>query len=262
MSQKANNEALVLGTGEVIFSPDVKTVAAAQAAGFDDIGSTAKVTMETDIEDQDAYVPNRGILKRARTAVTKQDITYKVTAQEMKRSNILLALSGANGTNFTQSALSADNGTVLAFGTTAAVIGRWYQLYAADGSEVRDLTAVTIATKTEGTDFVLDKKTGRIRFLTAQTAALTPVLTAPAITAGGVGNMKGFRPLDGKQMTGVARIQIFDDNHANKIVYDSGFILVNVAVANFGDFDGENFIDMELDFKVTEQLTDAFVAEE
>lgn len=261
MSQVSNKEALVLGTGEVSFCPDAKTVAQAIANGMEDLGALAKVTLEVEKETQDQYIPNRGIRVKARSALTQIEMMYKVTCQELKRSNLVMAMAGKDGTNFTQSALTAADGEVLAFNATSAVIGRWYQLRSAAGAEVRDLSAVTIAALTEGTDFVVDKKLGRIRFLTAQAVARTPVLTAPAIVAGGVGNMKGIKPLEGGQITGVARIHIFDDNHSNKLVYDSGFILVNISVANFGDFDGENFLDFELDLEVTEQLTDVQTAE-
>lgn len=261
MSLKANTEANVLGTAEFAFSNGASTPAEAQAAGYEDVGNLLEASVDSSNETVEHLGANRGTRTVNRTAVTKTELGYKLKGDEIKASNLEIVLFGVSGAAFTQAALAAVAGETLAFGTTAAALGRWYNLRAADGSRLRDVTGVTIATLTEGTDFDLDLKLGRISFLTAQSSDLSPVITAPAITAGDAANMKQITPLSKASVRGIGHLIIFDDKHANKVVYEHKDFGCDITLESFGNFDGQNFTDYTLNVQVSSPVGSVWTAE-
>lgn len=162
----------------------------------------------------------RGVRRQKGTEPTLTKCIYKLTCNEADALKLGILYSAGDATDFTQSALTGVNGQALAFNTTAAVIGKWYDLRTSGGVRVRNLSSVSIATLTEGTDFVVDLVLGRIRFLTAQSSSRTPVLTGAAITTSSNGHMKKLTPMEKPVRSGYGRLIVFDKYTANNIVLD------------------------------------------
>jgi hypothetical protein len=256
-----NTKANLIATGEFYFAKDAATAAEAQAAGFVDFGNIVKVGMSVDNEKQDHEGSYQGIKRIDKSVITKCQLNYKLTIDEIGAETLQLGLYGTLGTAFTQGSLATVDGTVLAFSGTPAVIGNWYDILDDSGIRVREITTVTIAGKTEGTDFVLDKKSGRIKFLTAQSADLTPVITAPAVTSSDTGYLRAIDPLSDTLKVGIGRVLLYDDTHPNKLVYDHADFGCQITVDSFGDFDGKNYTDMVLNVLVTNPTGEVFCAE-
>jgi len=185
-------------------------------------------------------------------------LEYRVQCDEFDLQKLKIALGGSDTTDFTQSALSASSGNALTFATTAAVIGRWYPLRVA-GVRVREVTAVTITSKTEGTDFELDKKTGRIRFLTAQTSDLTPVITASAVTSGSTNFMQAITPLDSLVKNGYGELSIFMGGETNPLKYTHTGFSCNVSLDSIDDATGTDVVKATLKVLVTDTVGTVYV---
>lgn len=252
---------LRIGTGEFFFSPGAATPAAAQAAGYIDFGNIVAFQPRTESQKNEHRGSYEGITRIDKTIESEQKLTYVLRADEWDEQKLLIAFKGTAGTAFTQSALVAADGSDLLFGTTPAVIGRWYNLLDIAGAQARNLTAVTIATLTENTDFVVAHKEGMIRFLTAQSADLTPVLTAPAVVAGEDANLKLITPLSGSSKTGIGRLKAFDDNHGNKLVMDHVGFACEITADEIQEFDGSTFSQITLNVLVTDPIGSLYIAD-
>lgn len=259
MSNQHNLDALAFATGEFSFARGATTAAEAQEMGYRDFGNLISASFSPEVEKVEHYGSYRGIRRVDRNVISSTKFQYTIKVDELDREKLLFALLGETSTNHSQSALTAQDGEDLEFGTTAAVIGRWYDLKTAAGARVRNLTAVTIATLTENTDFVLDKKLGRIRFLTAQSSDLTPVLTAPEILA--ADGMKGITPLSNTVQSGFGRLTLFDDAHSDKVIYDHVDFSCEVSFDSVNEFDGQNFGEITLTVLVTDTVGTVYSAE-
>lgn len=258
MSQVRNLNAVRLGTGEVLFSPGATSVADAQSKGYVDLGNIVNISSEPENEMLEHEGSYRGIKRVDARRVIKSDFAYKIQADEISHEQLLLFLLGVAGTPFTQSALVSESGQALAFDSVAAVPNRWYNLYDSSGNRVREITSVTIATKTENTDFFLDKKTGRIRFAVAESTSLTPVIDAPAVSSSDTGYLKNVQVLQETIKTGYGRVMIFDDSNANKLVYDHVDFSCQVMTEGSLEFDGKKFTELTLKMTVTDEKGGVF----
>lgn len=244
-----NLNALIKPTWYVAFA-EGSTLALAEAAGFEDLGNVVSVQPNFEAEE----IVHRGAYAGVKTVdkVEAGDIemTYNVRLDELRHQNILRMLGGEEATAFTQSALTTQNCDALDFSATTAVVGRWYPLKVS-GAYVRDATTVTVATKTEGTDFFVDLKRGWIRFAAAETTSLTPVVTAPAITSSDAGYMKALTPKQDVVKTGFARISGYDKNSDNILFYDHVNFSAELRVESTPDMDGSDFHEFALSLTVT-----------
>src|SRR3990172_7778977 len=213
-TQKNNvmNQAALLRVGaEFHFADGAATVAAAQTSGFAPFGNIVDVTPNIDTQKVEHVSSNRGAPRKDREDITRSQVQFKIKTDEFNLLVQKIMLGGSAGTNFTQAAQVAQNADTLGFAATPAVIGNWYDLLIS-GARSRQLTAVTIVGKVEGTDFIVDLLTGRICFLTAQAADLVPVISCPAVTAGTTGAFFRVQPGQPVKLSGIGRLDMVGQN--------------------------------------------------
>jgi hypothetical protein len=254
-----NLVALLIGTGEFSFSPDAASAADARTKGYVDFGNIAAFTPAVEPTVEEHFGSYRGVRRKDRVVVTENQLQYQLRADEWNRQNLEILFGATTATGHTQSALSAVAGEALPFTATPAVIGRWYELRSSAGARLRNLTTVTIATKTEGVDFDLDLLMGRIRFRTAQAADLTPTITAPAITADTPGSFLGLTPLADPVKSGFGRLICYDQHDANKVVFEHIEFSCDVAVESVAEVDGTGFTELTINVDVTQTPGTIFV---
>lgn len=245
-----NITALLIGTGEFSFSEGAISPANAQARGFLDFGNIVALTPEPTTTKEEHQGSYRGVRRSDKTVVTENALSYKIRVDEFNRKNLEIMFGASATTGHTQASLSAVAGSALAFDVTAAKIGYWYDLLTAGGARVYDVTSVTIATLVEGTDFVIDQKLGRIRFLTAQAVSRVPTLTVPAIVAGAAGSFLGLTPMADPVKQGYGRLVIFDQDDDNKVVLQHIDFSCEVTMDSANEIDGTAFTDLTLDVKI------------
>lgn len=245
-----NITALLIGTGEFCFSEGAVSAADALAKGYLDFGNVVAFTPEANLNKEEHQGSYRGVRRADKTIVTENGFSWKIRCDEWNRKNLELLFSASATTGTSQAALSAVAGSVLGFTAVPAKIGYWYDLRTAAGGRLFDITSVTIAAKVLGTDFVIDEKLGRIRFLTAQAADLTPTITAPAIVAGSAASFMGLTPLLDPVKQGYARLYIYDQDDTNKLVMAHLDFECELTMDSANEVDGTAFTDMTLDAKV------------
>jgi hypothetical protein len=249
-----NLNALLIGTGEFSFSKDATSAANAQVRGWVDFGNVVAFTPEVDAKTDEHIGSYRGVRRIDKRAVTQTKIQYKLKLDEANLSTLRLMFGATDTTGHLQSVLSAVAGQILGFTATPAVIGRWYNIKTAGGARLRFLTSVTIAAKVEGTDFVLDLKMGRVKFLTAQAADLTPTITAPAITAGQDNAFLGLQPLQAPVQSGYGKLICFDQYNPNTVVLEHEDFSCDVSIDSASEINGTGFTDITLTVTVTSDV--------
>lgn len=244
-----NNNAILLGTGEFRFSDGARTVAEARTRGYLDFGNIAKVSLQPEIEEAKDYSSDEGFRNLARTWVTRAEVKFNLTLSELKNENLQSLFFGTPGTQLTQAAMAAVAGTAINFSVgSPSVPNRWYDILVA-GAPVRNITAVTVATLVEGTDFEVEYRLGLIRFLTAQTVARTPTVTGPQITAATA--PKALNILAASQRSGIGRLTIFDRDTVNRVFMEVVDFGCDVKITGNTEIDGQNASRMELIVSLT-----------
>jgi hypothetical protein len=249
-----NLVALLIGTGEFSFSEDATSAANAQARGYLDFGNIVASTPSQENSKEEHFGSYRGVRRVDKTINTENKLRYKIKVDEWNRKNLEILYGGSSTTGHLQSALSAVAGQVLGFTATPAVIGKWYDIKTSAGARLLNLTTVTIATKVEGTDFVLDLLLARVKFLTAQAADLTPTITCAAIVAGDAFNYAGITPMASPKKTGFGKLVIFDQESANKAVLIHEGFSCEVTLDSSSEVDGQKFSEITLDVLVTDTV--------
>lgn len=198
-----NTTALSILTGEFSFSPGATTLAEALAAGFIDIGNVKSVNLALDPTKLEHFGSYRGVKRNDKTVVTQTKLAYTLVCDELNQLVTEILLGATANEDFSQPALTAINGKPLAFGTTAAVIGRWYELQAAattkvtavsissggTGYAVNDVLTVAGGTGNSATLTVTSVSSGVITAITITTAgAYTSNPTTPNSVTGGTGS--------------------------------------------------------------------------
>jgi hypothetical protein len=242
--------ALRMATAEFKFSLNATSAANAIVRGYRDIGNLVLCGFQPEKQEVSHKGSYRGVRRKDKTFIIDAGLKYRLQADELGPKNLMLALFGEATTGFTQTAKSAVSGDALAFSGTAAVLGFWYPL-TISGARVREITTVTIATLTEGTDFEVDKKLGLIRFLTAQSTDRTPVITAAAVTASDTAALSGIVPLAETVQRGFGELALFDDNHPNDLVYHHVDFGCDVYFDSMDEFTGEDVAKETLIVEVT-----------
>lgn len=242
-----NLNALFIGTGEFDFSEGATSESDTAVKGFLNFGNIRAFTPNVEVTRQEHRGSYRGTLKKDKTIVTEQSITYQLRCDELNLVNLAVLFGADDGTNFTQSSMSASSGTAIAFsGGTPSVSTKWYDLRNGSGARVRKLTTVTFSALTEGTDFVLDLLHGRVRFLTTRSSSVTPVLTGPAITSSDADFFNGLIPFGNMTREGIGCLRVYDQNDSNKVVFEHNYFGCEVTAESSGEFDGENFVEITL----------------
>lgn len=260
-----NLDALLIGTGEFFFAEDAATAAQAGAPGkgyrsFDNIKAFA---IQPEAEQKEHVGSYRGTRKVDKTFITQTKIGYRLTCDTIGLQKLLFMFFGTEATPFTQAAITAQNGDALAFGAgaNASDPNKWYDLLYT-GVRVREVSAVTVATLTEGTDFVVDKKLGRIRFLTAQNTSRVPVITAPAVTSSDAGYLKALTPQTKALRKGIGRLVCYDQDSGNEVVFDHADFGCEIYITNQAEVNGEDVSSYEVIVKLTNPVGTVFARED
>lgn len=252
-------DALLIGTGEFSFAVGATTTTAGGINGpFTDVGNVTAFQIQPETTRQDHRGSYRGIKRLDKSVITAADAKYLIRIDEWKKDNLLYLFYGDDGTAWTQSSQSSASADALDFSSTAAVIGKWYDV-TVSGARVRDLTALTIATLTENTDFVVDYELGRVRFLTAQSASRTPTISANAITSSDAKYLYGVTPLANPSRSGIGRLTCFDQSESAKVVFDHVDFGCEVSINGQPEVDGENYSNIELMVSVTSPVGTLYV---
>jgi hypothetical protein len=245
-----NLDALVNATGEFVFAPGVTTVAGAQAAGYYDFGNIVVVGLKPTLEKLEHEGSYRGVRTVDAERGIKAVLEYQLKCDELDPTKLAYAMFGEAASAFTQTTKSTSSYDTLGFTAVPAVLHRWYDIKIS-GVQVRNATAIVVTTKTEGTDFEVDLKLGRVRFLTAQSSDLNGTVTAPEITSASDGYMQAFTPLSEYLVTGVGNLWLFDDEHANDLIFEHRGFGCSITFDSMDDFDGKSFCTATFKVKVT-----------
>ena len=255
-----NLDALLIGNGEFSLSLGASTPAQAAVLGFRDFGNIKAFQIDSGGDDKEHFGSYRGILRRDDLRKQKLKLSYKITCDEWTPNALKFLFYGLTGNPYTRSAIAAVAGTQIAFSNGAPSNPLlWYDILDSTGARVRDLVAVTFTTKTEGTDFQLDYKLGRVQFLTAQTANVTPTITAAAVAVGGATSMATMTPLSQNLFEGIGRLVVFDEDDKQQVVLEHADFGCQVEITGSADVKADDYSDLALMVSISNPLGTVFV---
>ena len=231
---------VLLGTGEFSFADGVETLAAALAVGFRSVGNVKVFEKRNEVERRQRYVTDRGKLVKDKTFVPRVDQSYVLTADELTHENLLIVFSGTEGTPFTQSSQSSQLADAWDFsGGNDSDPTRWYDVRIS-AARIRELSALTITGLTETTDFIVDYKGGRIRFVTLQQVSRQATISAAAVTSSDKAYMKAINVGEDLQRRGMGRLTTWDQDDDNNLFTEHDGMLCEISVENNVTIDPEN----------------------
>lgn len=146
---------------------------------------------------------------------------------------------------------SSPNSVTGGTGASATVTLTFSALTTA-GDKLKRLTGVTFSGKTEGTDFELDLILGRVKWLTANSAATTPVITCAAITASSALGSTRWTPMAQPVKSGFGRLVLWDTKSGDTNVFDHMDFSCDISIDSVTDIDGESFVEATMTVSVTE----------
>ena len=242
-----NLNALLIGTGEFSFALGATTPAAAAIQGYRDFGNITAFQIDASGEDKKHYGSYRGVTRKDDLRKQKIELGYKLTCDEWDLAKLQFLFFGTPNGVITRAAIAAVAGTPLPFSPANPSQSKlFYDVMDAAGNRVRELTAVTFPAKQEGTDFEVDYRMGRVRFLTPQTAALTPTVTAVGIAAGDPGSLYANVPLTQNVFNGIGRLVLFDEGNPQNIVMEHTDFSCQVEVDGTPDVKGDDYSTLAL----------------
>lgn len=256
MATPAHNlVALTNATWEFSFSENATTAAAAQGVsyGYLDFGNIVQCEVTPEIETLEHFGSYRGIRRKDKTLSSSSTIVYAVTFDELNSKVLPILYSATDGTDHTQSSQSGASADALDFSVTASDSTKWYDI-TVSGARIRNLTTVTIATLTEGTDFEVDTQLGRIRFLVGQSVSRTPVITAPAITSSSDEFLEGIIPLQNITRSGFGRMIAYDQDENSSLVLDHADFSCELTVNGNVTVDGQSISEVVVNVEVTDTV--------
>lgn len=248
-----NVTARMLATCEFSMAFDATTLAEAFAIGYRDFGNISSFTPKTDTQKLEYKTSSRGVRRVAATDVLESKLQYQIKCTEWNYQTLQILCGGTATTGHTQASQSAVSGDAFAFNTTAAVIGNWYDLKVS-GARIRNVTTLTITSLVEGTDFQVDLKLGRVRFLTAQSASRTPVITATVITVSTAASFLGLLPLNKVRRTGYGRFVVFDQDSTNNIPVDHLDFNCEVTLDSSDEVGGTAYSNITMTITVSDEV--------
>lgn len=255
-----NLDAIFIGTAEFSFAEGATTVTEASLEkGYRDLGNVRAFQPQTNFESQDHFGSYRGRRRKDKSILTQQEMSYQLRVDEWNKQNLLLFLRGKTTTNFTQSSYSSaavDDIDV----TSGSGTRKWYEI-TDGGSRVIELTSVTLTDSggagsvlTEGTDYEVDLKMGRVRFLKDTTDTIAVDVSAPQIQSGDDYYMEAIEPLGKGSRTGYGRLVVFDEDPDNNVVMDHVDFTCEISVESGGEVEGQNYSEITLNVRVTDEV--------
>jgi hypothetical protein len=234
-----HTRAEIQGTLRLLLSLDAAFKAAAIVAGFEEFGGLTGCELKGEAKTEPNLKPIFGVMRQVGQTPGLLTMGYELTTNEIADARKLkYFLSAAAGQDLAQAAIVAGAADAIVFtNQVPAVLNRWYDILKTS-ARVRFLSAFAAAGLVEGTDFVVDYEQGQVRFIKAATlpvANVTPTISAPAIDATHAKAMKGLLPLRNQIWTGYARLIAYDQNRANRVVYEhNDFSFTLTMGKNFG----------------------------
>lgn len=254
-----NLTALLIGTGEFSFALDATSASDARAKGYIPFGNIVAWTPSMEPTFVEHFGSYQGKKRKDKTVVTQTKLEYQLRCDEWNMQNMEILFGATALSSHTQSEQTAADADALTFGDgtgsdpAKSVASKWYDI-TKSGARIYHLTEVTIASKTEGTDFEVDLLNGRIRFLTEQTSSVTAKITAPAITATDAKSYYGLLPFGDVVKQGFGKLIVYDEHDANKVVFRHVDFSCEVRCENASELSGTDWSDMTLVVSVTDTV--------
>jgi hypothetical protein len=249
--QIPHNRSEIAGAVQLLFSEGAASLAEARAKGFQDMGVFLAAEIKSEDKSIEVKKAREGKVFTAYRLGGEVTLGLELTTKEiadMRKARLLLL--GADQPAFTQAALAASTDCTLGdFAATPAVPGRDYQLLDQNGNPLRSLATLHIKGLVEGTDFVVQKKTGLVRFLDAATApddSVECTVTAPAITAASEEFMESLEAMQIPRRKGYAHILVWDQDQGSSLVMEFEPRPVEIAATGGFKIDAENAAEARL----------------
>lgn len=255
-----NTKAYLLGNAEFSFSEGATSPSDARTKGYLDFGNIVAFTPNIELSRQDHFSSYRGLRRRDKSVVTQEELTYQLRSDQWDKNMLKQLLAGKDASAFTQSSQSGATSDTFKFSSTASQKDQWYDIMVS-GARIRNLTSVSFTGLTEGTDYEVDTKLGRVRFMTQQNSDITATIDAPAINSGDAKSFLGITPLQEPRKSGYGRIIIFDQNNNNKKVIDHVDFSCDIIPESAGEVAGENYSEITLNVNVTDDVGKFLVRE-
>ncbi len=164
MDPSHNLNALLIGTGEFAFSDGAETLAEARIKGFQDYGNITAFQLQTDVTKLEHKGSYRGGLRKDRTVVTEQGLSYLIKCDEWDKRNLLVLFGGEEAAGFEQPAISAIDACD-SWDFTAdepMKVGWWYDIQRPTGERLIYLTTAALARVGTGISCTADASTDKI----------------------------------------------------------------------------------------------------
>ena len=142
MSEPSHNlDALLIGTGEFSFSDGAESVADTDLLGFKDYGNITAFQLQAEVSKLEHKGSYRGTLRKDRSIVTEQGVSYLLKCDEWDLRNLLILFGGEETDGFVQTAVTPTSAqTTAAWAFSAddpAIIGNWYDIKQPSGARLR-----------------------------------------------------------------------------------------------------------------------------
>lgn len=243
-----HTRAEIQGTLRLLLALDAASRAAAAAAGFEEFSDLLGSELQGESKTEPVLKPINGVMRQTDETPGLLTLGYELTTRAIADARKLkYFLSATAGQDLAQAAVNAQAADAIVFtAQVPAVQNRWYDILK-NGVRQRFLTAFAIAGKVEGTDFIVDYENGQVRFPSAAylpTANVTPTITVPSIDSAHAKFMRGLKPMQQQVWRGYARLYVYDQNRANRLVKaheDFSFTLTvgkNFGVKHDGQSEG------------------------
>lgn len=223
-----HKRAEIQGTVQVLFSEGAATLAAANTAGYQDLGNFLGHEIQTEPQREPVLKAHRGVVIEAGSTPGVITLGLDLTTKEVADARKLrYLLSAKDAAALAQAAINNSAVDAIPFSAEVpAVLNQFYPIMK-DGVRVREISAITIAVGGSdleaGVDYLVDQKLGLVRFVkeaTLPAGNATPTLTAPAIDAAHAAAMKGLTPMTKSAWRGFAHVLVWDQDEQNNLVME------------------------------------------
>lgn len=258
-----HNNAEIQGTAQVLFSENATSRDEAIAKGYVDLGNFLGFETKGEAATTAVLKACRGVVREANKipGILKQGYDLK-TCELADARKARFWLMGENNGDFSQDSLDASTVDPLNFSTTnPAIHHAWYPITKA-GAQIRELTAITIGTLTEGKDFAVDKKLGLVRFIDAAklpTVATTPKVSAPEIKGSTPVGFRKIKPMTRGMWKGYVRILIWDQDGNNNLVMDHMHFSATITLSSPPSIGHENLAEMKINISIGSDVGEILV---
>jgi hypothetical protein len=261
-----HNRAEINGTVQLLFSEGVTTRAEAAAKGYLDMGNFTGVEFKGEAAKTEVYKCYRGVTRLGGNLPGILKHGYDLTTNELADARKLrFALLGNPGAPYAQAAIADTAGDALDFTASApAILNLWYPLFKG-GAQVREITAITITDLVEGKDYLIDAKLGLIRFINEATLPveeITPVLSAPAITAEHPLGLRSVRPMTRGFWKGYARLLVWDQDPNQNLVLDHQNFSCEISLSSPPSFTHDALAELKIRVTDTGDIGEVILLDE